>query len=363
MSKYLDKLEDCRRQLENMGDPINGAEMAKIILTGVEGTHQNVVRMFSHVDEPPELDRVRNTLRGEAEMDKAEAGQSRESIEEEEEGGRLIGSLKKGKRPWKGKQKKVGGVASERKAKQRDSDDDDDDSETAQPKPKGKQKKSKKIGFVGRWPSDSRTIGMVRLVREVNDSQVDDLRVLSCTSKEFTQAWMLDTGTDVHVCTSATSFHGEMEEDRDYFDDWMGRSNKSDGVGLVRVRTANDFDSEGDDVILELEETRFSPNGPCNLISQERLEMDGWVPETPFTSSPSERIYFTNDEYPGVQLVLKKKRGHYWLDASPVAASAQVCAVTPTPKNNKLLTWHMRFAHQNVEAMKLMIKKKMILGV
>ncbi|KAE9295625.1 hypothetical protein PF008_g24214 [Phytophthora fragariae] len=205
---------------------------------------------------------------------------------------------------------------------------------------------------------------MVRLVRGVDDSQVDDLRVLSCTSKEFTQAWMLDTGTYVHVCTSATSFHGEMEEDRDYFHDWKGRSNKLDGIGLVRVRTANGFDSEGDNVILELEETRFSPNGPCNLISQERLEMDGWVPETPFASSPSERItYFTNDEYPGVQLVFKKKRGHYWLDASPVAANAQVCTVTPTPKNNKLLTWHMRFAHQNVEAMKLMIKKKMILGV
>ncbi|EGZ13725.1 hypothetical protein PHYSODRAFT_446813, partial [Phytophthora sojae] len=44
MDKYLEDLEDYRRQLENMNDSITDADMASIILTGVEGTHRNVMR-------------------------------------------------------------------------------------------------------------------------------------------------------------------------------------------------------------------------------------------------------------------------------------------------------------------------------
>ncbi|EGZ09053.1 hypothetical protein PHYSODRAFT_407790, partial [Phytophthora sojae] len=72
MDKYLEDLEDYRRQLENMNDPITDADMASIILTGVEGTHRNVVRMFNRDVNPPDLERVLNTLRSEAEMDEAE---------------------------------------------------------------------------------------------------------------------------------------------------------------------------------------------------------------------------------------------------------------------------------------------------
>ncbi|EGZ14890.1 hypothetical protein PHYSODRAFT_419355, partial [Phytophthora sojae] len=44
MDKYLESLEDYRRQLENMNSPISDDEMARIILTSVEETHRNVIR-------------------------------------------------------------------------------------------------------------------------------------------------------------------------------------------------------------------------------------------------------------------------------------------------------------------------------
>lgn len=72
-------------------------KMAKIILTGVEGTHRNVMRLFNQVGVRPDLDRVRNTLRGEAEMDKAEEEQNRSSKDKEEKDDKIIGSVKKGK--------------------------------------------------------------------------------------------------------------------------------------------------------------------------------------------------------------------------------------------------------------------------
>ncbi|GMF32743.1 unnamed protein product [Phytophthora fragariaefolia] len=108
MDKYLEDLEDYRRQLENMNDRIGDAEMASIILTGVEGTHRNVVRMFNRDANPPDLERVLNSLRSEAEMDEAEAENTDTSKKKKDEGDKMIGSVK-GKRAWQGKkQNKVG---------------------------------------------------------------------------------------------------------------------------------------------------------------------------------------------------------------------------------------------------------------
>ncbi|KAJ8524360.1 hypothetical protein ON010_g16758 [Phytophthora cinnamomi] len=129
MDKYLEDLGDYRRQIEKMNDQIGDAEMASITLTGVEGTHRNVVRMFNRDENPPDLERVLNSLRSEA-----------------------------------------------------------------------------------------------------------------------------------------------------------------------------------------------APNGLINLLSQELLELDGWIPSTPFTRNPANRVtYFTNEMYEGVKLMFKKKNGHYWLDSPPFA--------------------------------------------
>ncbi|POM81883.1 Hypothetical protein PHPALM_73 [Phytophthora palmivora] len=72
LDRYLEELEDYRRQLENMNTAISDNEMANITLTGVEGILRNLVRIFHRDDNPPTLNQVLNSLRGEAETDKAE---------------------------------------------------------------------------------------------------------------------------------------------------------------------------------------------------------------------------------------------------------------------------------------------------
>lgn len=74
MEQWLDDVEDIRRQLENMNEVIANIEMVNIILQGVEETHRNVVRIFNQPQpggQPVTLEVVLNTLRGEAETDKA----------------------------------------------------------------------------------------------------------------------------------------------------------------------------------------------------------------------------------------------------------------------------------------------------
>ncbi|ETP05310.1 hypothetical protein F441_18052 [Phytophthora nicotianae CJ01A1] len=106
MDKYLEDLEDYRRQLENMNDTITDADMASIVLTGVEGTHRSVVRMFNRDDEPSNLERVLNTLRGEAEMDQADEEKNGDTKNKEESS--KIGAVKGKKFPKGKKQNRVG---------------------------------------------------------------------------------------------------------------------------------------------------------------------------------------------------------------------------------------------------------------
>ncbi|OWZ00986.1 hypothetical protein PHMEG_00027711, partial [Phytophthora megakarya] len=114
MDKYLEDLEeldDYRRQLENMNNVITDEDMASIILTGVEGTHRSVFRMFNRDDNHPTLTQVLNSLRGEAEMDKAEEERNKK-VENYEDERKKIGSMKKskGNKPWKSKKhKKISG--------------------------------------------------------------------------------------------------------------------------------------------------------------------------------------------------------------------------------------------------------------
>ncbi|KAG6946799.1 hypothetical protein JG688_00015837 [Phytophthora aleatoria] len=56
---------------------------------------------------------------------------------------------------------------------------------------------------------------------------------LACLSTEFNQEWMLDNGSDVHVCTSLSAIKHGMDEDDKVCEDWKGISANADGIGLV----------------------------------------------------------------------------------------------------------------------------------
>ncbi|KAF4144275.1 Integrase core domain [Phytophthora infestans] len=64
MEKYLEKLEDMRRQSANMNAVITDEEMARIILQSVVDSHRNVARLFGRTDggAPPDLATVPGVL-------------------------------------------------------------------------------------------------------------------------------------------------------------------------------------------------------------------------------------------------------------------------------------------------------------
>ncbi|OWZ17904.1 Retrotransposon protein, Ty1-Copia subclass [Phytophthora megakarya] len=101
-----------------------------------------------------------------------------------------------------------------------------------------------------------------------------------------------------------------------------------------------------------------------NLVSQERLEQDGWETSTAPPPTPEDRVtYFTNAFYPDVKLVFKKRHGHYWLDATPVHGENSVCAMTSSGTNHKVLMWHMKLGHLNIQAIKKMVELDMVEGM
>lgn len=62
-------------------------------------------------------------------------------------------------------------------------------------------------------------------------------------------------------------------------------------------------------------------------------------------------------------LIFRKERGHYWLDTTPVIPSSPVCAATSRPTISRLMVWHMRFGHPNLETMKRMVRMGMFDGL
>ncbi|GMG14580.1 unnamed protein product [Phytophthora fragariaefolia] len=93
-------------------------------------------------------------------------------------------------------------LAEQKKKQKADQSDDEDDSET-RGKSAPKKKKNKKVGFMGRWTKPSGAIGRMRCSSDAAASR----QIMACSSDEYTQEWMLDTGTDVHVCTDMDEYH------------------------------------------------------------------------------------------------------------------------------------------------------------
>ncbi|KAE9069067.1 hypothetical protein PF010_g26802 [Phytophthora fragariae] len=152
-----------------------------------------------------------------------------------------------------------------------------------------------------------------------------------------------------------------MEEDTLTFVGWKGDLGSSEARGLVVICVTDT--TTGDDVILELEETRYASTGPTNLLSLERLEQSGWVPsEHSETGRPEDRVMFLDRG--DVRLELLKRNGHYWLQTKKRnVADTSMCMVTTGGKQSSLMRWHLKFAHLNVQAMKQTVLMEMVDGM
>ncbi|KAE8970245.1 hypothetical protein PR002_g27175 [Phytophthora rubi] len=359
MEKYLEKLEDMRRQLANMNAAIDDEEMARIILQGVMDSHRNVVRLFNRTagGAAPDLATVTNTLLGEAETDKACAATTTPS----DEATRVMAQ-----RPvpqnLKSKFKKEGG--SGKKVKQ-------ENRKCFFCKKKGHLradcygwkalKKKEQNADESEDNSNPTPMSMV-WSGELGDSNNPPVPIrmalgegdIRCTADRV-HDWMLDGGAGAHVCVDGGSFV-KMNRDPLLTLDWKGGVEVNERSGTIRLQVSNGS-------ILELTGVRYESRGAVNLISQRTLERTGWKPSYLDTDDEEQRVkYFDKND---IRLEFSKKAdGFYWMKVSPMLEAALMMnRQVETLENNIVMKWHLKLAHLNEDAMKRMVREGLADGL
>ncbi|KAG6582973.1 Integrase, catalytic core protein [Phytophthora cinnamomi] len=354
MEKYLEKLEDMRRQLTNMNAAIADEEMSRIVLQGAMDSHRNVVRLFNHNagGNAPDLTTVVNTLLGEAETDKACAVNATKN----EGTTKLMVQTPVTQNP-KSKFKKKGGsgkkVTQENrkcffckkkghlradcygwKALQKKEQSFDQAGSSDKPTPL-------KMVWSGELGDSNNPPVPIRMVRGQSD--------IRCTTDRV-HDWMLDSGAGAHVCVNEGSFV-KMNRNPLLTLDWKGGVKVNENSGLIQLLLSG--------VILELPEARYAPDGAVNLISQRLLERTGWRPSYSDTDDEQQRM--KNFDKDGVRLEFTKKPdGFYWMTASPILETAlTVCRAVETLEDNIVMKWNLKLAHLNEAAMKQMVREGM----
>ncbi|RLN71914.1 hypothetical protein BBJ28_00024635 [Nothophytophthora sp. Chile5] len=113
-------------------------------------------------------------------------------------------------------------------------------------------------------------------------------------------------GSDVHGCAYRSAFKSLRERPISCLS-YKGECLVEETCGMERPRTNDKVDSEGGNAILKLDETRYIPTVTTNLLSQERLELDGWVPSFLSTNDGQQRK--ARSDRSGVRLELEKHGG------------------------------------------------------
>ncbi|KAE8981750.1 hypothetical protein PR003_g17828 [Phytophthora rubi] len=349
--------------------------MVKVILQGVAYEYRGIVRMFDkdvRDGNTPLLADVLNTLRSEAELDKQRSASRKKSAQpaeavkilqmqqQQQQGG-------SGKRKWK---QKGGG-----KKKFKGENGEYVETRTCHfcRKPghlkrnchefleKQRLKKQNEGKFAGKDGGKEKGASL-SLIRwsgagggkpsSIGMAMACDTEVVNCDE------WMVDTGAGVHVCSDWTAFTS-MKEDTLTFVGWKGDIGRSEAFGQVTI-CATDT-TNGGEILLKLEDTRYTSNGTTNLLSLERLELSGWAPSYSEAVRPEDRAMFLDRG--DVRLTLPKRNGHYWLQTKRAVADANMCMVATTRQQSALMRWNMKFAHLNVQALKQMVLKDMVDGI
>ncbi|KAJ8566648.1 hypothetical protein ON010_g6474 [Phytophthora cinnamomi] len=302
MEKYLERLEDMRRQLANMNAAISDADMVNVILQGVVDSHRNVVRMFnrnSNGGVTPDLATV-----------KVKKNSGKKVSKETRKGFfcKNKGHLRADCFGWKALQEK-----------------------------KGSESEKRGDGNIGKVATPMKLVWAGQL----GDSKNPPVPIRMMKSQHVTPPvvasvndWMLDGGAGAHVC---------LREWR------IGGLDTNELSGWVRLEIQPGK-------YLDLQGVRYAPNGAVNLISQRLLEKTRWKPSYFDTDNEQLRCkYFDKD---GIRLVFKKKNdGFYWMKASPVLQTSMMIARSiETREDNIVMKWHLKLAHLNEEAMKKMVR-------
>lgn len=227
---------------------------------------------------------------------------------------------------------------------------------TAKPKEGSQEQKQPVISEYKRW-QNKKGGDAKRSIDALTVRKVGATAIGARPRKTGITEWVLDTATDVHVCTDVNLLVDPQPDRQHLFLDFDGQPKGERLVGDVRILMDNEMTNQ--DEVLILIGAVHTPTGPDNFLSSHLLEEDGW--EMSFKRETGDS--FCCIKKGDLELRLKKTRGRYRLQARP-ADARDVHAVSQAANSNEdaLQRWHMRFAHLNYPTLCRMISQESAFG-
>ncbi|KAE8905209.1 hypothetical protein PF005_g29033 [Phytophthora fragariae] len=383
-------MEMQRRELQHYGKVISDEEFAEILLGNVSRTHREVVRQFSRHyavlavpgahQMAPTAAQVMNALRADKDLDERVAGGLPEvsigsakkkstnssgnpNSDKSGNGNAGSGKRQRGRGRYKAKAKNKDGKSAGGGKKKNDGcwncgEPDHIRANCPNPKQSGnsqgqnqcagmeaKRFQNKKGGNAG---------GAKKSVDALTQRQIGAAVVGTRRHNSCVMEWVLDTATDVHVCTDSALLVDSRPDKEHIILDFDGQPKGERVVGEVRLLVANVASNHDDELMLH--GVVHTPTGPDNLLSSHQLEESGW--DVSFTQMNGKRVCWL--ETNGMKLSLNKTRGRYRLQTKP-AEGRDVSAVSRT--SSTAARWHLRFAHLNYPALRQMAVNETVVGL
>ncbi|CAM8929401.1 unnamed protein product [Rhodiola kirilowii] len=175
----------------------------------------------------------------------------------------------------------------------------------------------------------------------------EDLALVANEQPHYKDVWVLDSGASYHICPCREWF--STYEQIDGGNVSMANSDvcKAVGIGLIRIRTHDDF-------FCTLNEVRHVPQMTKNLISLSLLDSKG------FSFRGKGGVMYVCK---GSQVVLKgvKCGTIYLLQGSTLTGCAAV-ASSDAHKEDMTKLWHMRLGHMSERGMQILSKRDLLGG-
>ncbi|KAE9317433.1 hypothetical protein PR003_g18478 [Phytophthora rubi] len=288
LSDWLRDMELQKRELQHYGKMISDEEFAEILLSNVSRTHRELA---------PTAAQVMNALRAEEDLDEKIADEaprsSINSTQKKPNGTNNKSAESSGKNDTgKGKRQRGRGRYKS-KGQNQDSKTNAGGSgkssqgcwncgdlnhirancPTAKPKEGSQGQKQPAISEYKRWQNKKGGDGK-KSIDALTVRKISATAIGARPRKADITEWVLDTATDVHVCTDMNLMMDPQPDRQHLFLDFDGQPKGERLIGDVRILV--NIEMTNQDEVLTLAGTVHTPTGPDNLLSSHLLEEDGW---------------------------------------------------------------------------------------
>lgn len=166
-----------------------------------------------------------------------------------------------------------------------------------------------------------------------------------------THEWMLDSGSDVHVCIDSGSLLNAREDDGVEFATWNGAATRADLVGDVQLRVYDQREQQTRMIMLN--DVRFTGSGATNILSLHQLGLAGW--SVRFAESGPKKCWLMKGDC--VLELLKRQRRYV------MATFEDECGVMAIARRETIALWHRRLAHAHYQTIKEGVSSGSMRGV